>query len=186
MRTYHYKHTRTHSKTGRAFLGVLDSFFSDSTAVSNLTFGLVESVAAANNGEHYARTHTTGTFTHTFTKRATLKICRAFLGVLGSFFSGSTTISNLTFGQVQSVAAANIGVSQASMLALQACGATAGNAVCINNIISGMFGSLNIGLVHGDPALYGEKNAFCRIATYTWCTLSPALYIVHYINVCLL
>jgi hypothetical protein len=63
---------------------------------------------------------------------------RAILGILGSFFSGSTTISNLTFAQVQYVAAQNIGVNPYSILALQAIGGTAGNAVCINNIISGM------------------------------------------------
>lgn len=64
---------------------------------------------------------------------------RPFLGVLGSFFSGSTTISNLTFGQVQYVAAESIGVNPYSILGLQAVGGTAGNAVCINNIISGVY-----------------------------------------------
>jgi len=58
------------------------------------------------------------------------------IGVLGSFFSGSTTVSNLTFGAVQLVAAERLGVHKASMLALQACGATSGNAVCLNNIIA--------------------------------------------------
>ncbi|KAL3905150.1 MAG: hypothetical protein SGILL_009792, partial [Bacillariaceae sp.] len=41
------------------------------------------------------------------------------LGALGSFFSGSTTVSNLTFGSVQAIAAESIGVSKTSMLALQ-------------------------------------------------------------------
>jgi len=58
------------------------------------------------------------------------------IGILGSFFSGSTTVSNLTFGDVQSVAAARLGVSQAGMLALQSLGATMGNAICLNNIIA--------------------------------------------------
>jgi L-lactate permease len=58
------------------------------------------------------------------------------LGALGSFFSGSTTVSNLTFGQIQEIAAERIGTSVTTMLALQAVGASAGNAFCLNNIIA--------------------------------------------------
>jgi len=32
-----------------------------------------------------------------------------FLGALGAFFAGSTTVSNLTFGSVQLAAAENLG-----------------------------------------------------------------------------
>ena len=58
------------------------------------------------------------------------------LGALGSFFSGSTTVSNLTFGEIQYIAAESIGTSVTSMLALQAVGASAGNGICLNNIIA--------------------------------------------------
>lgn len=60
----------------------------------------------------------------------------ALIGALGSFFSGSTTVSNLTFASVQVFAAQEIGVDIRSMLALQTCGSTLGNAVCLNNIIA--------------------------------------------------
>ena len=60
----------------------------------------------------------------------------ASIGALGSFFSGSTTVSNLTFGSVQQIAAEMIGVNINAMLALQVVGASAGNGVCLNNIIS--------------------------------------------------
>ena len=60
----------------------------------------------------------------------------AFIGALGSFFSGSTTISNLTFGGIQRIAAERIGTSSTAMLALQAAGGSAGNGICLNNIIS--------------------------------------------------
>jgi lactate permease len=60
----------------------------------------------------------------------------ALIGTLGSFFSGSTTISNLTFGGIQEIAAESIGTSVTTMLALQAVGASAGNGVCLNNIIA--------------------------------------------------
>ena len=58
------------------------------------------------------------------------------LGMLGSFFSGSTTVSNLTFGPIQKIAAESIGVSPTTMLALQAVGGSAGNGICLNNIIA--------------------------------------------------
>mmetsp|Transcript_19563 Transcript_19563/g.31496 ORF Transcript_19563/g.31496 Transcript_19563/m.31496 type:complete len:620 (+) Transcript_19563:1-1860(+) len=68
------------------------------------------------------------------------------LGALGSFFSGSTTVSNLTFGTIQVIAAESIGISKTSMLALQAVGASAGNGICLNNIISACtICGLNIG-----------------------------------------
>ena len=60
------------------------------------------------------------------------------VGALGSFFSGSTTVSNLTFGEIQRIAATEIGISVNSMLALQAVGASAGNGICLNNIIAGL------------------------------------------------
>lgn len=60
----------------------------------------------------------------------------AAIGALGSFFSGSTTVSNLTFGSVQQIAAEAIGANSNAMLALQVAGASAGNGICLNNIIS--------------------------------------------------
>lgn len=72
------------------------------------------------------------------------------LGALGSFFSGSTTVSNLTFGEIQNVAARNIGTSRAAMLALQAVGGTAGNGVCLHNIIAACT------VVDVDPKVEGQ------------------------------
>lgn len=60
----------------------------------------------------------------------------AFVGALGSFFSGSTTVSNLTFGAIQKIAALKSGTSVTAMLALQVAGASAGNGICLNNIIA--------------------------------------------------
>lgn len=58
------------------------------------------------------------------------------LGVLGSFFSSSTSISNLAFGSIQQIAAESVGTSVTSMLALQTAGGSAGIGVCLNNIIA--------------------------------------------------
>ena len=59
-----------------------------------------------------------------------------FLGALGSFFSGSATISNLTFGPIQLRIAQDLGVSPTTMLAVQSVGAALGNMVAIHNIVA--------------------------------------------------
>jgi len=59
-----------------------------------------------------------------------------FLGTLGSFFSGSTTISNLTFGPIQLSIASDTGTDPSLLLALQLSGAAMGNMVCIHNIVA--------------------------------------------------
>ncbi len=60
----------------------------------------------------------------------------SFLGALGSFFSGSNTISNLTFGGIQDSIAANLGLNRTTILAMQSVGGAMGNMVCINNIVA--------------------------------------------------
>lgn len=58
-----------------------------------------------------------------------------YVGVLGSFFSGSATVSNLTFGSLQYALGSEISATR-SVLALQASGAALGNMVCLHNIIA--------------------------------------------------
>ncbi len=58
------------------------------------------------------------------------------VGVLGSFFSGSATISNLTFSTVQAQIADGLSLSQTRVLALQSIGAAIGNMACIHNIVA--------------------------------------------------
>ncbi|WP_375748447.1 L-lactate permease [Vibrio sp. HN007] len=60
----------------------------------------------------------------------------AYLGALGAFFSGSATVSNLTFGAIQQTIALNVGLQQTTILGLQSVGGAMGNMVCINNIIA--------------------------------------------------
>lgn len=84
-------------------------------------------------------------------------IITPLLGALGSFFSGSTTVSNLTFGSIQALAADAIGVSKTSMLALQAVGASAGNGICLNNIIAAC---AVVGLDIGEGAILTQTYKF--------------------------
>lgn len=59
-----------------------------------------------------------------------------FLGALGSFFSGSNTISNLTFGPIQLRIAQDLALPATTVLALQTVGAAMGNMVAIHNIVA--------------------------------------------------
>ncbi|WP_125590698.1 L-lactate permease [Companilactobacillus jidongensis] len=59
-----------------------------------------------------------------------------FLGALGSFVTGSTTVSTLTFGQIQSDIASNAHISQQVVLSAQLIGAAAGNMICVHNIVA--------------------------------------------------
>ncbi len=60
----------------------------------------------------------------------------AYLGALGSFFSGSCTVSNLTFGGIQASIATSVGLDEGLILAMQSVGGAMGNMVCINNIVA--------------------------------------------------
>ncbi|SUA20240.1 L-lactate permease [Neisseria gonorrhoeae] len=59
-----------------------------------------------------------------------------YLGAIGAFFSGSNTVSNLTFGPIQQQIALDTGLSVTLILALQSVGGAMGNMVCLNNIIA--------------------------------------------------
>ncbi len=58
------------------------------------------------------------------------------LGVLGSFFSGSNTVSNLTFAPIQASIAVTLDLDRATILAMQNAGGAMGNMVCIHNIVA--------------------------------------------------
>jgi len=64
------------------------------------------------------------------------KYFASLLGALGSFFSGSATISNLTFGGIQDAIASELALNRTTILAIQSVGGALGNMVCINNIVA--------------------------------------------------
>ncbi len=59
-----------------------------------------------------------------------------YIGMLGSFISGSATVSNLTFSQLQFELARNFNLDTTRILALGTLGAAIGNMICIHNIVS--------------------------------------------------
>ncbi|MDO4435929.1 MAG: L-lactate permease [Cardiobacteriaceae bacterium] len=60
----------------------------------------------------------------------------SYLGAIGAFFSGSNTVSNLTFGSIQYEIAQSTGLKTTTVLAAQSVGGAMGNMVCINNIVA--------------------------------------------------
>ncbi|MGH1601390.1 L-lactate permease [Campylobacter majalis] len=58
------------------------------------------------------------------------------VGVLGSFFSGSNTVSNFLFSGLQYETAVLVGLKTEVIVALQNVGGAIGNMVCINNIVA--------------------------------------------------
>ena len=59
-----------------------------------------------------------------------------FIGVLGAFISGSNTVSNILFTNLQYDTAANLGLSTVAIVALQVVGGAIGNITCINNVVA--------------------------------------------------
>jgi lactate permease len=58
------------------------------------------------------------------------------VGTIGSFVAGSVTVSNIMFSLFQFGVALQIGVSTAMILGLQCVGASAGNIICVSNIVA--------------------------------------------------
>ena len=63
-------------------------------------------------------------------------IIAPFIGVLGAFISGSNTVSNVLFTNLQYDAATNLGLSTVAIVALQVVGGAIGNITCINNVVA--------------------------------------------------
>ena len=73
-----------------------------------------------------------------------------YLGVLGAFMTGSTTVSNVIFGPVQHDAAITLGYDPPTILGVQLAGASLGNAVCLFNVIAA---AAVVGLIDYQPIL---------------------------------
>ena len=60
----------------------------------------------------------------------------AFIGALGSFMSGSNTVSNMLFSLFQYSIAENLGISHLLVVSLQNVGGALGNMICVHNVIA--------------------------------------------------
>ncbi|PAT01797.1 lactate permease [Candidatus Izimaplasma bacterium ZiA1] len=60
----------------------------------------------------------------------------AYIGELGSFITGSATVSALTFSSIQQQIALDYGLNSELILALGVMGGAAGNMICVHNVVS--------------------------------------------------
>ncbi len=67
-----------------------------------------------------------------------------FVGVLGTFMTGSNTVSNVLFSGFQYEVAATAGISRVVVLGLQVAGGAAGNMICVHNVVAA---STTVGVV---------------------------------------
>ncbi|NLX18126.1 MAG: L-lactate permease [Desulfobulbus sp.] len=79
----------------------------------------------------------------------------SLVGALGSFITGSNTVSDLLFAEFQYATAAQLGISKQIIVSLQAVGGAMGNMVCIHNIVAA---SATVGLV-GQEGLLIRRNS---------------------------
>jgi lactate permease len=82
------------------------------------------------------------------------------VGALGTFISGSNTVSNIMFGVLQYDTAIQSGLATRSILALQAVGGAAGNMICVHNVVAVLS---TVGLV-GKEGLVVRKNVIIAVS----------------------
>lgn len=58
------------------------------------------------------------------------------IGIIGAFFSGSNTVSNILFSALQFQTAISVEINPVIIVALQNLGGAIGNMICINNIVA--------------------------------------------------
>lgn len=101
-----------------------------------------------------------------------------FIGVLGSFVSGSNTVSMTLFTNLQFETATNLGLPAVLIVAMQCVGGAVGNMVCINNAVAAC---ATIGTTGREGKLI-KTNAIPMVI-YTlmtvaviWCVMTLGLY----------
>ncbi len=67
---------------------------------------------------------------------AAFPLISPLLGVFGAFVSGSCTVSGILFAPLQFQTALSLGLSPASIIALQMAGGAVGNMICIHNVVA--------------------------------------------------
>jgi len=85
-------------------------------------------------------------------------IVSPFIGVLGTFLTGSNTNSNIMFGKLQFETAAAIGNSPVTMAGLQSVGGSLGDSISPSTI---MMGAANTGLVGQEGSIMSRTLRYC-------------------------
>ena len=121
----------------RATLSQLsESFLATLRQVAPVTLALVGMLGLAKIMDH------AGMVAHLASAAATSAgaawpVISPFVGVLGTFITGSATSSNILFTELQEATAATIGLPRDPILGAQGFGAGVGNMIALHNIIAG-------------------------------------------------
>lgn len=105
----------------------------------------------------------------------TFIIISPFIGVLGSFVSGSNTVSNTLFTSLQYLTAEKVGVATVFAVAMQTVGGAIGNITCINNAVAA---SATLGISGKEGKLI--KTNFPAMLIYTIAVIAVFL-VAHFI-----
>ncbi len=81
-----------------------------------------------------------------------------FVGILGTFISGSNTVSNIMFGPFQFSTAQQAQLHMIPVLALQAVGGAVGNMICIHNVVAVL---TTVGLIGREGIVIRENLPVC-------------------------
>jgi len=100
------------------------------------------------------------------------KYFASYLGAIGTFFSGSNTISNLTFGAIQDSISLKLGLDRTTILAMQSVGGAMGAMVSINNIVA-VSSVLALGNIEG----YILKKTVRAMLVYSFIVAIMAIFI---------
>ena len=95
-----------------------------------------------------------------------------FVGVLGAFISGSSTVSNILFSAFQFESAILLDISPVMILALQLVGSAVGNMICVNNIVAV---SATVGLIGAEGKII--KRNFMPVLVYVLLAIVVLLFI---------
>ncbi|PKM87747.1 MAG: L-lactate permease [Firmicutes bacterium HGW-Firmicutes-12] len=98
-----------------------------------------------------------------------------FVGVLGSFISGSNTVSNILFAAFQFDVATQLNISHTLIVALQVIGGAMGNMICVNNIVAAC---ATVGAIGVEGILIRRNFIPCLI-----CTLAAAFFVMFLLKV---
>lgn len=95
-----------------------------------------------------------------------------FIGVLGSFVTGSATASNILFTDFQYATATALGMAALPLIAAQGFGAAVGNMVCPHNVIAGC---ATVGLKDREGEILARTLIACLV--YAACGGALALWV---------
>ncbi len=68
--------------------------------------------------------------------KALYVVIAPIIGILGSFISGSNTVSVTLFTNLQHMSALNLGLSEVMIVAVHIVGGAVGNTICVNNVVA--------------------------------------------------